>query len=195
MGMLASTARATPPADSARAASAPPADTATSAAPRSSAVVAPASVSAVEPENERATTSVRGPTKPGSTLSFSVTTGTGLVGPTRAATTSPAMPLPPIPTSRTWSMSSAEGRPPMGAADRGQGHVQLVGQPERDVPHPEGVEPRPRTPGPGHPPAPGAGTVSARSSAATLAISRACSVSSTVSASSGSITGIPSRMT
>ena len=114
MGIAASTGSATPPRLVTNDASSPPAETVTTDAPRSSASAAPASVSAVRPENDSATTSVREPTKAGSALSFTTITGSGDTGSASATRTSPAMPLPPMPSTTTWSSRSAAGKPVIG---------------------------------------------------------------------------------
>jgi hypothetical protein len=63
-----------------------------------------------------ATTSERAPTNPGSTLSLTTEIGTGLDGPATAARTSPAIPLPPIPSTTRWSMAPGSGSPPIPSA-------------------------------------------------------------------------------
>jgi hypothetical protein len=74
------------------------------AAPDSYAAVPASSVSSVSPENDMANTSELAPTKSGSSYPFTTVTGTDMKGAAAATTTSPAIPLPPIPRTTTFSI-------------------------------------------------------------------------------------------
>ena len=89
----------------------PPPLTMTTLAPWTAASLVASTVSSVLPEKETANTSVPSPTKAGSSYDLATTTGTGMNGPATAATMSPAMPLPPMPSTTTDVTSSIRGSP------------------------------------------------------------------------------------
>jgi hypothetical protein len=96
----------------------PPRLTTTMRAPAVAAAWAASIVSSVSPENDTAKHRVPGPTKAGTVYPLLTTMGTGTNDPPAAASTSPATPLPPMPSTTTLSMASCSGSPPMPAARR-----------------------------------------------------------------------------
>ncbi len=92
-----------------RVASSPPPVTVTTVAPASSAPRAIDTVSSVLPEYESANASVPGPTNRGVRICLSTETGTGSPPLATVATTSPAIPEPPIPSITMLRTESASG--------------------------------------------------------------------------------------
>ena len=82
---------------------------ATSRQPRATASSNSASVSAVSPEYDEATTTVCGPQNSGSSGARTVSTGSRSRGAASAATTSPAIAEPPIPQNATEVIPSGSG--------------------------------------------------------------------------------------
>jgi hypothetical protein len=78
-------------------------------APASAADRAIDTVSSVSPEYDTANARVSDPTKAGTRICFSTVTGTGTSSLNAAATTSPEIPDPPIPSTTTLRMSPAPG--------------------------------------------------------------------------------------
>src|SRR5690348_6903118 len=95
-----------PPATTSVASVVPGNPTATTWAPACNAPAVIDSVSSVSPEYDNANTSVCGPTNAGVRYCFSTVTGTGSDPLATDASTSPAIPDPPMPSTtmfRTWS--------------------------------------------------------------------------------------------
>src|SRR6478672_2555920 len=100
-------------------ASAPPRPTATTCAPAWRAPAAIDRVSSVSPEYDSANTRLCGPTNAGVRYCLSTVTGTGSEPFATAASTSPAMPDPPMPSRtmlRTWSAGGSPERSTSAAA-------------------------------------------------------------------------------
>ena len=118
-------------------------------------------------------------------------------GAAAAASTSPANPLPPMPSTTTFSTRSWLGQV-LHAPGREHRRLDLLGEAGRGPPHVEGVDGE-RGRGRGgrsasgcvHDPA--VSPVVRAPPASALAMRRACSASSTAVASSISMTGMPSR--
>ena len=87
----------------------PPHEIATSCAPRSTALDAIETVSSVLPEYDTAIASVSGPTNAGVRICFSTVIGTGSSSLNAAATTSPVIPEPPMPSTTMFRIVSPRG--------------------------------------------------------------------------------------
>src|SRR5680860_765150 len=109
-------AAARPPRASTISPSRPPRVTATTWAPASRQPLVMSSVSSVPPEYDNAKTRVRGPTNAGGRIRLSTVTGTGSSPLVTEASTSPAIPEPPRPTTTMLSMSPACATPSNGTA-------------------------------------------------------------------------------
>ena len=101
--------RCSAPASRATSARRPPHEIATSCAPRSTALDAIDTVSSVSPEYDTAIASVSGPTNAGVRICFSTVIGTGSSSLNAAATTSPEIPEPPMPSTTMLRIVSPLG--------------------------------------------------------------------------------------